>query len=392
MVLPVNDALVVKAQWDVTYCRNSLVEKQYGDDWENDLSTITPLCQEFAAATASPAPGSPTAMAWIGDGCPPVDNLPAPLWRLTAGETADGHLRLQGHFGYTMTPDNWLVMTHEKRCNSFCFIQNSTQVTLEDVELLQSGSMGVIAQLSRDITLRRFCVRANRARGRIVSTNADATHFVHCTGRLQLCGCVLESMMDDAGNIHGLYTRVEAQGERELLLRLGHFQHRNMLPYCPGDRLRLLQPETLRPLGEVTIREAVLTGPFTFRVRTDEPLPPCTGALTEDPDNQPEVLIEDCYTGKNRPRGFLINTSRTAVLRHNLFYNSGCGVLAAGDPRYWYEAGPASALTVEDNTFDGCNTLDDGYAVTVGPERLPQKPTTAVSGCSATGLSTETAG
>ena len=67
MVLPVNDALVVKAQWDVTYCRNSLVEKQYGDDWENDLSTITPLCQEFAAATASPAPGSPTAMAWIGD-------------------------------------------------------------------------------------------------------------------------------------------------------------------------------------------------------------------------------------------------------------------------------------------------------------------------------------
>ena len=31
----------------------------------------------------------------------------------------------------------------------------------------------------------------------------------------------------------------------------------------------------------------------------------------------------------------------------------------------------APALTVEDNTFDGCNTLDDGYAVTVGPERLP---------------------
>lgn len=359
-----------RAEFPFRVCDTNFVP--YGDCWENALKDMTPLCQEFDGGMESPAPGSPTAMAWIGEGNPNVENLPAQLWRLFASETPEGHLRLVGDFGYAMKPGNWLIMTHEKRLNSFCFIRESVGVTVRDIRLYHSGSMGVIAQNSRDLTLCRFEVVPNREKGRIISTNADATHFVHCSGFLHIQDCVMESMMDDAGNIHGIYTCIDDCGERELTLRLGHFQHQGVLPYRPGDRLRLLERDTLREWGVVTIRQVALAAPYVLRVETEEPVPPaCKGGVAEDPDNLPEVLIEGCRTGKNRPRGFLVNTSKKAVVRCNTFYNSCCGVFVAGDPCYWYEAGPITNLTIEDNTFMGCNTLDGGSAVAVGPERLP---------------------
>ena len=44
--------------------------------------------------------------------------------------------------------------------------------------------MGVIAQRTRDIHLKRLRVTPPTHKGRIVSATADATHFANCAGHI----------------------------------------------------------------------------------------------------------------------------------------------------------------------------------------------------------------
>ncbi|MBE6791893.1 MAG: hypothetical protein E7534_00130 [Ruminococcaceae bacterium] len=346
----------------------------YGDCWKQDLRDEVSLIHVFGADTHAPIAGSPTAFIWVGDGNPRVENLPADLWRADASQTPEGNLLLKGDFGgYTLPVGDWLVVTHENRLNSFCFIKDSQGVTLRDVVIYQMGSMGVIGQNSADILLHRVRVMPNAARNRVISTNADATHFVNCYGTLTMRDCVFDGMMDDATNIHGIYTVIENAEGNTLTLRLKHFQQRGVIPYRVGDRLRLLERDGLNEYATVTIRSVELADDYTLRITTNESIPAeCVGGVAEDPDNHPEVLLEGNRTGNNRPRGFLINTSKKAVVRGNTFYNSCCGVFSGGDPWYWYEAGPMTDLTVTGNTFMGCNVLDGGFAVCVSPDPMPQ--------------------
>ena len=346
----------------------------YADAWENDLSGLTVLCQEFSPETGGPVPGGHTALAKIGQGHQNLENLPAMLWVLRASLTPEGHLLLKGDFSYVMTPGNVLVMTHERRTNSFVFVQDSRAVKLEDITIHHIGSMGVIAQNSRDITLERVRILPREGSGRLISTNADATHFVQCSGRLTLRDCVFESMMDDGTNIHGIYTVVREAGGTQLTLELRHFQQRGVLFYRPGDRLTVLDPQTLETRCRPVVAQAALAdGGRLVRIRLEqasqEPLRP--GDVVENPDNMPEVLIEGCRTGKNRPRGFLLGTPKRAVIRGNTFYNSCCGIQIAGDSRYWFESGPVHDVEIRENIFDGCCYLDGGYAVVIAPERMP---------------------
>lgn len=344
----------------------------YGDGWENDLSDLTVLCQEFSPQTGGPAPGGHTALAKIGEGNPCLENLPAMLWRLRASETPEGHLLLRGDFTYTMTPRNVLIMTHERRTNSFVFIRNSRTVTLEEVTVHHIGSMGVIAQNSRDVTLHRVRIQCREGSGRLISTNADATHFVHCSGRLTLRECVFESMMDDGTNIHGIYTVVKEAAGRELTVELRHAQQRGVLFYRPGDRLAVRDPQTLEARCRPVVSHAELAGGGReIHLILEEAAPDIRpDDVVENPDNMPEVCIEGCRTGKNRPRGFLVGTSKKAVVRDNTFYNSSCGIQIAGDAHYWFEAGPVADVEIRDNRFEGCGYLDGGYAVVIGPERM----------------------
>lgn len=346
-----------------------------GDVWEDDLSDLTVLCQEFSPVTGGPVPGGHTALAKIGEGEQNLENLPAMLWELRASITPQENLLLEGDFSYDMTPGSVLVMTHALRTNSFVFIRDSRSVTLEDLTIHHIGSMGVIAQNTRDITLNRVRILPREESGRLISVNADATHFVHCSGQLTLRDCVFESMMDDGTNIHGIYTVVRQAAGRELTVELRHFQQRGVAFYRPGDRITVLDGKTLLPRCTATVAQAqLMDGGRQVHIRLEDA--PDNGIepddVVENSDNMPEVLIEGCRTGKNRPRGFLIGTSKRAVIRGNTLYNSSCGIQIAGDARYWFESGPVHDVEIRENRFDGCCYLDGGYAVVIGPERMSQ--------------------
>lgn len=124
-------------------------------------------------------------------------------------------------------------------------------LTMRDVTVHHAGGMGLIGERAGDITLERFSVRLREGTKRVISTTADATHFVGGKGLIKFEDCYFENMLDDATNVHGTYTRVaEQRGLRMVLAKLMHFQQFGFVFAEAGDLIRFSIQAQLEPFAE----------------------------------------------------------------------------------------------------------------------------------------------
>lgn len=107
--------------------------------------------------------------------------------------------------GIKGTRGNTFVFGAGHRNISAFTIYGSSDITISDVDIFHCGGMGVVAQLSGNISLKN--VRITPSSGRVLSLTADATHFVNCYGKITMENCLFENQNDDATNIHGMYAR-----------------------------------------------------------------------------------------------------------------------------------------------------------------------------------------
>lgn len=284
---------------------------------------------------------------------------------ITAEALENSIVRLHGIDGHT--EGAWWVATHGRREHPGFLIQSSRNTVLEDITLYHSASMGVIGQISENITLRR--VNTALRSGRLLSVNADATHFVHCSGTILLEDCHLTHMLDDAGNFHGNYTTVEQViDSHTFIVRLMHHQQQGVQIYRPGDVIALVDRETLKRIGEITVSDAQLISEKFIRLTGEDELPHsiAEGLAVENFTQMPEVIIRGCETGYNRPRGFLISTCRRVLIENCTFANMNHGVHLTGDANSWFESGCVRDLTVRSCRFLGCGYAG-GAAVAITP-------------------------
>ena len=89
------------------------------------------------------------------------------------------------------------------------FISECLDTFIENVTVHYAEGMGLLAQMSENITLDGFNVSL---RGdddlRYFTTQADATHFSACKGVIISKNGLYEAMADDAINVHGTYLRI----------------------------------------------------------------------------------------------------------------------------------------------------------------------------------------
>ena len=131
-------------------------------------------------------------------------------------------------------------------------LANSSDISIQDVTIYEAGGMGVIAERTENIHLNRVTVTSTE--DRLVSTRADATHFIGCKGMIRVENCLFEHMLDDAINVHGAYVKVvEYLGNNEFLCEISHFQQWGLIFAEPGDKLALLSRETVLPFFETTV-------------------------------------------------------------------------------------------------------------------------------------------
>lgn len=238
-------------------------------------------------------------------------------------------------------------------------IADSSNVRLEDVTIFNCGGMGVIAQRSEDVFLRRTRVIAPAGGRRVVSITADATHFVNMKGRIEMEDCVFESQKDDATNVHGLYSMITQKiAVDEIEVKFIHPQQAGADYIKPGMRLELVQGPSLETLGYAVAKEVTRINKEYTIIKTEKALPEglAEGDSVADADaNTAEVLIKNCIIGKNRARGILLGSRGKMVIEGNTFHTPGAAILFEGDARYWYEQAGVRDVMIRNNTFDNCN-------------------------------------
>ncbi|WP_158279839.1 right-handed parallel beta-helix repeat-containing protein [Coraliomargarita sinensis] len=275
-----------------------------------------------------------------------------------AEEISDGRVRLKLP-NLSADPGNILVFGPAKRNYPGFIITDSSGVHLSGINLHHCGGMGVIAQRSADLFLKNIRVTPPAGGKRILSITADATHFVNCTGRIEMVDCLFEQQKDDATNIHGLYakiTRILAPNRFEV--RLVHPQQAGVDFIKSGTRLELNDGPSLQRHGFARVKSVERINKEMTLVETEAPLPEdiVVGDSIADADaNTADVLIRNCVIRGNRARGILLGSRGKMVIEGNTFHTPGAAILFEGDSRYWFEQAGVRDVVIRDNTFDNCN-------------------------------------
>ncbi|MEI6644995.1 MAG: right-handed parallel beta-helix repeat-containing protein [bacterium] len=260
---------------------------------------------------------------------------------------------------FTGTPGNVLVFGAAFRSCPGVTISDSTGVKLECVDIFHCGGMGVIAQRSRDIELRRVRVTPAPGSGRVVSITADATHFANCAGKIVMEDCLFENQKDDATNIHGIYAQVVVQTAPDAIeVRLVHPQQAGFDFIVPGGRLELVHGPSVETYGQAVVKSVRRINKEYTAVVLEAPLPTelkVGDAVASLDWNTAEVLIKGCTIRGNRARGILLGSRGKIVVEDNLFHAPGAAILFEGDARFWFEQAGVRDVVIRHNTFDNCN-------------------------------------
>jgi hypothetical protein len=261
--------------------------------------------------------------------------------------------------GLKGTLNNILVFNSKDRLFPAFTVSTSENIELNSVNIYHAGGMGFVAQRSRNLVLNNVKVIATPNSGRMLSTVADATHFVNCSGKITLQDCIFESMMDDATNIHGIYVRIEKIIDvKTLLVRLMHFEQWGFSFLYPNTKIEFVDEVGMNTYGEdVVAKSEHINKEYAFVTFTKNiPVSVKVGDIMSSVDeNSPEVLIKNCRISKNRARGFLLGSRGKILIENNYFHTQWAAIDLPGDGLSWYEQGGVRDLTIRNNVFDNCN-------------------------------------
>ena len=290
-----------------------------------------------------------------------------------------------------LRPGTVVAMRTYERPSPGIFVSHATDTRIENVKVHYAEGMGLLAQMSEDITLDGFgvCLRGDDD-PRYFTTQADATHFSGCKGKITSVNGLYEGMMDDAINVHGTYLKVvERIDDHTLRGRYMHGQAWGFDWGYAGDKVQFVRSRTMElvesPLpssskekeshkkNRVFVAEIEsidiadqssplggsvegLHGAKEFVIRFAEALPAeiseTEGYGIENLTWTPEVYFAGNTIRNNRARGTLFSTPKRTVVEDNLFdHTSGTAILLCGDCNGWYETGACRDVLIRRNRF-----------------------------------------
>ena len=294
---------------------------------------------EFKASTSEPHAG----LEYL-----PVQNMI--VKEIKPGVVRLFYPRMSGVVGNTM------IFNAEYRSVPGFIISDSENTKILNVTIYHAGGMGVIGQRSKDIFL--DSVKVIAPEGRMVSVTADATHFVHCYGKITMQNCIFESMMDDATNIHGIYMKIEKIiSPTEILVKRMHYMQFGFDIFKPKSNIEIVNPRSLNTKSEYVVKAVerynkeyirlVLTKPIAEDIKL--------GDAVASIDYNPEVLMTHCVLQKNRGRNMLLGSRGKTIIENNYLRSHAASITLEGDARFWFEQAGVRDLIIRNNTFDNCN-------------------------------------
>ena len=287
-----------------------------------------------------------------------------------------------------LVPGSVIAMRSYARPTPGIFVTECKNTNLLNSRVFYAEGMGLLAQMSENITLDRFRVSL-RDNERYFTTQADATHFSGCKGKITSVNGFYEGMMDDAINVHGTYLRVvERIDDYTVVGRYMHgqaygfywggagdsvqFVRSDVMEITEGNRVVDIKPYNkeiadgcMSPDFELNFQ---LDGTKEFIIRFKKPLPAdiANGKYgIENLEWTPEVYFAGNTIRNNRARGALFSTPKSTLVENNLFdHTSGTAILLCGDCNGWFETGACRDVVIRNNRF--VNALTSMFQFTNG--------------------------
>ncbi len=299
-----------------------------------------------------------------------LDNFKdAPIF---AEEVEEGIVILQYDFEQLLNVGNILTIKHERRLIPGIVFDHSKEIQVQNVHIKHAGTMAFIAQFCENITLNSVKVATDSHSQRVVSANADATHFVGCRGTVVVENCVFESQLDDAFNVHGNYLIIkDIISNNQVLAEIGHIQQVGIFGLEPGGRIEFLEKDTMLGVTCATLKDKKIINnkyvllTFVEDINLDLNKQYCL----DDCDSYPAVIFRKNIVRHNRARGLLLTTKKDILVEENIFDTEGAALKISGDMDFWYEACGTSNVRVLNNKITTtCNYNWGRGVIDIDPE------------------------
>lgn len=279
--------------------------------------------------------------------------------RCRAEETGPQRVLLKAALSEPLpTPGNIIAIVSDRRDFPAIVASDCSDIHMSNTTIHHAGGMGFIAQHCENITLHRVKITPPENGKRMISTTADATHFVNCRGLVKMTDCLFENQMDDPTNVHGIYTQITHIGENGTLdVRLCHPQQYGVKVARVGDRIEIVDHESLATYHEAQVIAVERLNKEFTRLTLDTPpaQTPRTGDAIGNLTGSADVDIRNCHSRGNRARGFLLSTAGKIVIEENTFHTPGPAILIEGDANFWFESGAVRDVVISKNRFENCN-------------------------------------
>ena len=257
--------------------------------------------------------------------------------------------------GLTGTIGNTMVFGPNHREHPGFVLTDSKDVVFSKVTIHHAGGMGILGQRTHNLSI--DSCKVTPSNGRMISTTADATHFVNCTGKIALTNNLFENQKDDATNIHGIYVKVvEKITDNKVIVQIKHHQQHGFDFLKPGMEVELVRAKSMVTYDTATVKEVDKINKEITEITFSDNLPTnfeLGDAIAEIRD-YPEVLIADNIVRNNRARGMLLNCRGKTVVENNTFHSPGAAILFEGDAFHWFEQGGVRDCVIRNNIFDNC--------------------------------------
>ncbi len=291
-------------------------------------------------------------------------------------KVSDNVIRVYQFQNKETKPGERFVLRSWHRPTPSVFISLAENTQLYNVKIHYANGMGLLAQMSTNITLDKFgvCLKGKKD-DRYFTAQADATHFSGCRGTIKSTNGLYEGMADDAINVHGTYLKINQRiNPNTIHASYMHSQTYGFTWGFAGDTVQFIESTKMEHLSQQNtiksiraIDKPTTLGAKTFEIEFTNPLP------EEFTDNgefgienltwTPKVIFSNNTVRNNRARGALFSTPKEVICENNFFdHTHGTAILLCGDCRGWFETGACRKVIIRNNRF--LNALTANYQFT----------------------------
>lgn len=266
------------------------------------------------------------------------------------------------HYPFLRKPalGNFLVMRHAERIHSGIFIQESKNITIENVNLFHATGLGILAQFSEDLTFDGYRAIPNLKKNRYFGGGDDGLQVSNCKGRVTVTNCEFAGLMDDPINVHGTSVRVEKIiSETQLKCKFMHQQSVGLNWGHPGDKISFIENTAMNSIAIGEVKNFKSLDLENFIITFKKPVPKALKIedALENLTWSPDFFVNKSHFKSCRARGILVSTPGKVVIENNIFESSGSAILIAGDANGWFESGAVNDVLIKNNIFtELCNT------------------------------------